>query len=128
MGKLNDDWYHGFRSCFETDEDVIEFISDRLKTSDFEDSYIDAVGFGEPDECFKITADEKRVQLIIFLEELIEEKDKLKEIIDNLVEIINSQNLVYRFRGENESEDYHNGYNVGYTKAIKNVISRIKRR
>ena len=69
--KLNDDWYHGFRGCFETQEDVIEFIYEHLDTHDFEDSYVDAGGYGEPNEMFKVTADDKKQLLYDFMMELV---------------------------------------------------------
>lgn len=66
--ELNDDWYYAFRCNFETEEDVIEFIFERLNTDDFEDSYIDAGGYyGEPNEMFKLTADDKRQLLYDFM-------------------------------------------------------------
>jgi len=71
MGKLNEDWLHGFRGSFETEEDVVEFIFERLNTNDFEDSYIDAGGYGEPNEMFKQTADDKKQLLYDFMMSLI---------------------------------------------------------
>jgi hypothetical protein len=71
MAKLNDDWYWGFRGCFETEEDVIEFIFERLDTSDFEDSYVDMGGCGEPNEMFKVTPADKKEVLYDFMMELI---------------------------------------------------------
>lgn len=70
--ELNSDWYHRFQGNFETEEDVIEFIFERLNTSDFEDSYIDVGGFGEPNEMFKITAESKKQSLYDFMVYLVE--------------------------------------------------------
>jgi len=71
MAKLNYDWFRGFGYSFETGEDVVEFIFERLNTDDFEDSYIDAGGCGEPNEMFKQTADDKRQLLYDFMMSLI---------------------------------------------------------
>ena len=72
MAKLSEDWFHAFQGTFKTEEDVIDFIYKRLNTSDFEDSYIDMGGCGEPNECFKETAGDKRELLYDFMMELIE--------------------------------------------------------
>jgi len=71
MAKLDNDWHHAFRGCFETEEDVIEFIYEHLNTSDFEDSYVDAGGYGEPNEMFKVTANDKKAMLYDFMMELV---------------------------------------------------------
>lgn len=71
MAKLRNDWWHAFKGSFETEEDVIEFIYERLDTSDFEDSYIDMGGCGEPNESFKQSAEDKRVLLYDFMMGLI---------------------------------------------------------
>lgn len=76
--KLNDDWFHAFQGSFEDEEDVIEFIFERLDTSDFEDSYIDAAGFGEANEIFKVTANDKRSLLYDFMMGLVERKESTK--------------------------------------------------
>ena len=73
IAKLNNDWWHAFRGCF---ENVIEFIFERLNTSDFEDSYVDAAGYGEPNEMFKVTAQDKRNTLYDFMMELVERGEK----------------------------------------------------
>ena len=73
MAKLNNDWWHGFGGSFETEEDVIEFIFERIDTKDFEDSYIDAGGYGEPNEMFKQTANDKRNLLYDFMMNLVSE-------------------------------------------------------
>jgi len=72
MAKLNGDWFRGFGGAFETEEDVIDFIYERLNTSDFEDSCIDAVGCGELNEMFIQTANDKKTLLYDFMMSLIE--------------------------------------------------------
>ena len=67
MAKLNDEWWDAFRGCFQTEEDVIQFIFERLNTSDFEDSYIDCGGYGEPCETIKYSASDKRARLYDFM-------------------------------------------------------------
>ena len=67
MARLNDDWFYGFGGSFQDEEDVIEFIFERLNTDDFEDSYVDAGGYGEPNEMFKRTAEDKRESLYNFM-------------------------------------------------------------
>ncbi len=71
MAKLNSSWWHAFQGSFEDEEDVIEFIFERLNTSDFEDGYIDAGGYGEPNEMFKYSAEDKKETLYNFMMELI---------------------------------------------------------
>lgn len=73
MAKLNDDWWHGFRGSFETEEDVIEFIFENLDTKSWEDSYIDAGGHGEPNERFKQTVEDKKNLLYEFMMGLVNE-------------------------------------------------------
>lgn len=77
MPKLNEEWFDAFQWSFKTDEDVIEFIFEHLDTSNFQDSYIDAVGFGEPNERFKITADDKKQLLYNFVLELVQYKEEV---------------------------------------------------
>lgn len=76
MAKLSNEWWHAFRGSFEAEEDVIEFIFERLNTSDFEDSYIDVGGYGEPNEMFKMTAEDKRNTLYDFMMDLVERSKK----------------------------------------------------
>mgnify|MGYP000927924742 CR=1 FL=1 len=75
MAKLNNDWWNAFRGSFKTEEDVIEFIFEHLDTSAFEDSYIDMGGYGEPNECFKQSAEDKKQLLYDFMMELIGNKE-----------------------------------------------------
>lgn len=72
MAKLNNDWWHTFQGSFEDEEDVIEFIFEHLDTSKFEDSYIDAGGYRDPNEAFKYTAEDKKQSLYGFMMSLIE--------------------------------------------------------
>lgn len=67
MARLNDDWCRRFRGTFQDEEDVIEFIFERLNTDNFEDSYIDVAGYGEPNEMFTQTEDDKRQLLYDFM-------------------------------------------------------------
>jgi predicted HicB family RNase H-like nuclease len=74
MAKLTGEWFDAFNGSFETSEDVIEFIFDNLDTSGFEDSYKDMGGYGEPNEMFKVTADDKKEMLYNFTMELLKTK------------------------------------------------------
>lgn len=74
IAKLSDKWFNAFGWCFKDEEDVIEFIFERLDTSDFEDSYIDCGGHGEPNEHMKQSASDKRELLYDFMMELIDKK------------------------------------------------------
>ena len=71
MAKLNNDWYHAFRECFQTEEDVIEFILENINTNRWEDSYVDAGGHHEPNEMFKQTVNDKKNLLYDFMMELV---------------------------------------------------------
>ena len=74
----------GWQSLFDEYEledvdDFIEFIWERVDTSDFEDGYVDIgmgdIGIGcEPNECFKVTADDKRFELYELFVEIIKRK------------------------------------------------------
>ena len=72
MAKLNSDCNNAFQGSFETEEDVVEFIFEHLDTSGFEDSYIDVAGYGEPNEMFKYTKEDKKNALYDFMMGLIE--------------------------------------------------------
>ena len=74
MAKISSNWFYSFGGSFNTEEDIIEFIFARLDTRDFEDSYIDCGGYGEPNEIVKQTADEKRDLLYEWLMSLVEDK------------------------------------------------------
>lgn len=94
MGNLSNDWNNAFSCNFETDEDVIEFISERIDTNDFEDSYVDAGGYGEPNEMFKVTASDKRTQLIDFLDYLVERKDRLENALKVYEDLESNEMLI----------------------------------
>lgn len=57
---------------FSLEGDVIEFIYERIYTKDFQDSYIDCGGYGEPNEMVKQTAEDKRILLYDFMMSLID--------------------------------------------------------
>lgn len=76
MAKLDNIWWYAFSGSFETEEDVIEFIYERINTKDFEDSYVDMGRCGEPNECFKQSSEDKRQLLYDFMMELIEKSNK----------------------------------------------------
>lgn len=64
-----------WKDTFKDVDDFIEYIWDRVDTSDFEDSYTSPVVNAEPNELFKITADDKREQLYdLFVEMIKREK------------------------------------------------------
>jgi HEPN domain-containing protein len=71
IAKLSDSWFNAFGGCFEDEEDIIEFIFERLNTSDFQDRYIDCGGYGEPNEKVKQTAEDKRELLYDFMMSLV---------------------------------------------------------
>lgn len=85
MGKLTSDWFHAFQASFETDDDITEFIFERINTKDFEDSYVNVGGHsGEPNECIKYTAEEKRETVSDYLTYIVERKDKLEDYLHRL--------------------------------------------
>lgn len=63
-----------WQDTFKDVDDFIEFIWDRVDTSDFEDSYTSPVANAEPNELFKVTASDKREQLYDLFVELITRK------------------------------------------------------
>ena len=71
MAKLNEEWFNAFRGCFQDEEDVIEFIFENLNTDGWEESFVDVVGNGEPNECFKVTVEDKKDLLYEFVMNLI---------------------------------------------------------
>lgn len=75
MAELNKEWFNAFSWSFQTEEDVIEFIFENLNTSGWETSYIDMAGYGEPNECFKNTPDDKKMLLYDFMMELVEKSN-----------------------------------------------------
>lgn len=60
-----------WQDVFKDVDDFIEYIWDRVDTSDFEDDYIPLVINAEPNEHFKETADDKREQLHDLFVEMI---------------------------------------------------------
>ena len=61
------DWQDTFKDV----DDFIEYIWDRVDTSDFEDSYTSPVINGEVNESFKVTSSDKREQLYELFVEMI---------------------------------------------------------
>ena len=64
-----------WQDVFKDVDEFIEFIWDRVDTSDFEDSYTSPVMNAEPNELFKVTASDKREQLYDLFVEMIERKN-----------------------------------------------------
>lgn len=78
--ELTDYWWDAFRGSFETEDDVFDYIFDRVDTSDFEDSYIDAGGHGDCNELVKITASDKRNTMYDFMMAILDEVQKYRAI------------------------------------------------
>ena len=66
--EIPDEW----KDVFTDVDDFIEYIWERVNTRDFEDSYNPATFNAEPNEHFKVSADEKREQLYELFVEMIE--------------------------------------------------------
>lgn len=64
-----------WQDVFKDVDEFIEYIWDRVDTSDFEDGYTSPVTNAEPNEWFKVTASEKRGQLYELFVEMIERKN-----------------------------------------------------
>lgn len=60
-----------WKDSFKDIDDFIEYIWDRVDTSDFETSYMSPVAYAEPYELFKVTASDKREQLYDLFVEMI---------------------------------------------------------
>lgn len=75
MGKIAKEWSNSL-SSFESEEDVVEFIFERLNTSDFEDSFVVVGSNREPNECIKFSAEDKREVLYDFMMDLVERANK----------------------------------------------------
>lgn len=60
-----------WQDTFKDVDEFIEYIWDRVDTSDFEDSYTSPVINAEPNELFKVTASDKREQLYELFVEMI---------------------------------------------------------
>lgn len=69
------EWQDSFKDV----DDFIEYIWDRVDTSDFEDSYTSPVANAEPNELFKVTASDKREQLYDLFVEMIK-RDKAPSV------------------------------------------------
>lgn len=75
MGKITKEWSNSL-SGFKLEEDVIEFIFERLNTSDFEDSFVVVGNNREPNECIKFSAEDKREVLYDFMMDLVERANR----------------------------------------------------
>lgn len=76
MAELRKEWENALYG-FKTEEEVIEFIFERLDTSDFEDSFTNAGnGWAEPNTLMKYSADEKREVLYEFMMDLVRRANK----------------------------------------------------
>lgn len=64
-----------WQDVFKDVDEFIEYIWDRVDTSDFEDGYTSPVTNAEPNEWFKVTASDKREQLYDLFVEMIERKN-----------------------------------------------------
>lgn len=64
-----------WQDVFKDVDEFIEYIWDRVDTSDFEDGYTSSVTNAEPNEWFRVTASEKREQLYELFVEMIERKN-----------------------------------------------------
>lgn len=64
-----------WQDVFKDVDEFIEYIWDRVDTSDFEDGYTSSVTNAEPNEWFKVTASDKREQLYDLFVEMIERKN-----------------------------------------------------
>jgi uncharacterized CHY-type Zn-finger protein len=76
MAKLNSNWFHAFQCSFETEEDVIEFIFERLNLADFEDSYIQCGNGNDANTMEKYSAEDKKQTLYDFMMDLVERAGK----------------------------------------------------
>jgi len=123
-----------WKDTFKDVDDFIEFIWDRVDTSDFEDSYTSLVANAEPNELFKVTASDKREQLHdLFVEMITREclkNDRNEMIIKDIKRIIErydemNLNVSFEERKENhikaymEIKDY---FNTAEDKKMKYVI------
>lgn len=71
MPSIPKEWQDVFKDV----DEFIEYIWDRVDTSDFEDGYTSPVTNAESNEWFKVTASEKREQLYELFVEMIERKN-----------------------------------------------------
>ena len=75
IAKLDSTWWNAFGGSCDEEEDVIEFIFERLDTKDFETSFNDCAGYGEPNEMVKQTADDKREILYDWMISLLKKQE-----------------------------------------------------
>lgn len=68
---LNDYWFNAFGGAFDTKDEVLDFIIDRINFKDFKNSIIDLGGHGDPMELIANTADDKKELVREFLFSLI---------------------------------------------------------
>lgn len=71
MPSIPKEWQDVFKDV----DEFIEYIWDRVDTSDFEDGYTSPVTNAEPNEWFKVTASDKREQLYDLFVEMVERKN-----------------------------------------------------
>jgi polyhydroxyalkanoate synthesis regulator phasin len=76
-----------WEDTFKDADEFIEFIWDRVDTSDFEDSYTSPVANAEPNELFKVTASDKREQLYDLFVEMIK-RDKAPSVAPTHIETV----------------------------------------
>lgn len=76
MAELGKEWSNALYG-FNTEEEVIEFVFERLDASDFEDNF-ENVGssWAEPNTLMKYSADEKREVLYEFMMDLVKRANK----------------------------------------------------
>ena len=75
MSEIGKEWSSALYG-FNTEEEVIEFIFERLDTSDFEDSFTPMTTVTEPNEYMKYSADEKREVLYDFMMDLVKRANR----------------------------------------------------
>lgn len=75
MAEIGKEWSNALCG-FDTEEEVIEFIFERLDTSDFEDSFTPMTTAAEPNEYMKYSADEKREVLYDFMMDLVKRANR----------------------------------------------------
>ena len=76
MAKLNSYWFHAFQCSFEAEEDVIEFIFERLDLAYFEDSYIQCGNGNDANTMVKYSSEDKKQALYDFMMDLVERAGK----------------------------------------------------
>ncbi len=85
-----------WQDVFKDVDEFIEFIWDRVDTSDFEDSYTSPVINAEPNELFKVTASDKREQLYELFVEMITRKNTPSVTLqESILDKIRAETLEY---------------------------------